>query len=77
MITKLELFKNVMYYMFKEETLPELDMNDFSVMWESLKDYWDIHISELRFEMFIDSINCKKSDDYQWFSNKFNEFFYE
>lgn len=77
METKLELFKNVMYYMYKEGTLPELDQNDFFVMWEALKDYWEIDISELKFEMFVDEINCKKSDDYIWFSEKFNKYFYE
>lgn len=76
METKLELFKNVMYYMYKKDTLPELDQNDFSVMWEALKDYWEIDISELSFEMFVDEINCKKSDDYIWFSETFNKYYY-
>ena len=34
METKLELFKNVMYYMFKEGTLPEMDLDDFVCVWD-------------------------------------------
>ena len=77
METKLELFKNVMYYMFKEGTLPEMDLDDFVCVWEALMDKWEIKKEEEKWERFIYDINCKKSDDYIWFSETFNKYFYE
>lgn len=77
MITKLELFKNVMYYMFNEESLPELTMEDMSVMWAALLNKWNIVIHPNKWEQFLDEINCKKNEEYMSFSNKFNEYFYE
>jgi len=77
METKLELFKNVMYYMFKEETLPELDMDDFVCMWEALMEKWEIKMEEEKWERFLDDINVVKSENYIWFNNTFNKYFYE
>jgi hypothetical protein len=77
METKLELFKNVIYYMFKEGVLPECDFDDFTCMWSALMDKWEIKMEEEKWERFIYVINCKKSDDYIWFSEIFNKYFYE
>jgi len=77
METKLELFKNVMYYMFKEETLPELDMDDFVCMWKALMEKWEIKMEEEKWERFLDDINVVKSENYIWFNNTFNKYFYE
>lgn len=77
METKLELFKNVMYYMFKEGTLPELDRDDFVCMWEALMEKWEIKMEEEKWERFLDDINVVKSENYIWFSEIFNKYFYE
>lgn len=77
METKLELFKNVMYYMFKEDALPELNFDDFSHMWLALMEKWEIKMEEEKWERFLDEINCKKSDDFIWFNETFNDYFYE
>lgn len=70
-MTKLERLKDTMYSMFREEALPELDMEDFIVMWESIMDKWDIKKPD-SWELFLDELNQLKSDDYRWFNNLFN-----
>ena len=73
-MTKLERLRDTMYSMFREEALPELDMEDFIVMWESIMDKWDIKKPD-SWELFLDELNCLKSDDYRWFNNLFNTHF--
>lgn len=70
-----DLLFEVMYDMFKEGNLPELDMDDFSVMWKSLIDYWDLDILEEEVDCFVEEINCKKSEDKDWFRQVFNKYF--
>lgn len=77
METKLELFKNVMYYMNKTGTLPELDTEDLEVMFSALRDYWEIRIEDWKWEKFINDINVSKSDNLLFFSDLFDTYFYE
>lgn len=77
METKLELFKNVMYYMFKEGTLPEMDLDDFVCVWEALMEKWEIKIEDWKWEKFINDINVSKSDNLLFFSDLFDTYFYE
>lgn len=68
---------DVMYNMFLKDTLPDLDMEDFQVMWEALMNKWDIKIGEESWNSFIKEINCTASDRYSWFKQTFNRYFYE
>lgn len=76
---KLTRLKVVMFEMYKDGNLPDLDMDDYKEMWEALIRHWNL--SETFFnktgdwEKFIDDINCMASNKYDWFSNKFDEFF--
>jgi hypothetical protein len=72
---KLELLKDVMYNMFLEGVLPDLDMTDFFVMWKALILQWDIKIDDNVFDAFIDDINTTSSDRYDYFTNVFNIYF--
>lgn len=75
---KLTRIKIVMFEMYKDGTIPELDMDDYKQMWEALITYWnlgEVFFKEDNWEKFIDEINCIASNKYDWFSNKFDEFF--
>ena len=71
-----ETMCDVMYKMFLDGVLPDLDMDDYETMWVALLDLWDIDISDENWRQFIEEINCKKSNDYQWFKQTFNKYFY-
>lgn len=72
---KKELLKDVMYNMFLDGVLPELDMEDYIIMWKALIEHWNIDIDDLTLEKFFDDINCKSSNKYDWFTNTFNNYF--
>lgn len=70
-----ELLCQVMYEMYRTGNLPNLDMEDFMVMWKALMDHWGIKMSNDIWEMFIEDVNCLKSDDKEWFTKLFNQYF--
>lgn len=71
----MNLLRNVMYTMFKTGNLPDIDMEDFEVMWKALIDRWNIKISDEMWENFIDEVNCTASDNEEWFTKTFNNYF--
>lgn len=68
---------DVMYNMFLDGTLPDLDMEDFEVMWEALMNKWQITISSDNWKSFLEEVNCLSSNRYDWFKQTFNKWFYE
>lgn len=69
------MLRDTMYRMFKNETLPYLDMEDFIVMWQALADKWDIHILDDNWEDFAEEINSNASNRESVFNNIFDNYF--
>lgn len=74
-LTKKELLMEVMYNMFLEGTLPDLDMEDYAVMWLALMECWHIEMPDEQFEAFLDAINCVASNRYTYFKEVYARFF--
>lgn len=70
-----QMLRDTMYRMFKNETLPYLDMEDFIVMWQALADKWDIHILDDNWEDFAEEINSNASNRESVFNNIFDNYF--
>ena len=49
-ITKTRMLRDTMYRMFKNDTLPYLDMEDFIIMWETLADSWNVRMIDNNWE---------------------------
>lgn len=73
--SKHDLLMRVMYAMFKDGTLPHIDMEDYECMWKALIDKWEIDILDETFAKFIEDVNCKASDNYSYFSMVFRIYF--
>jgi hypothetical protein len=72
---KLDILSETMYNMFLEGTLPHLDMEHFAVMWKALIEKLEIDIDDEVFDAFIEDINSKASDRWDYFTNVFNTYF--
>lgn len=74
-ISKTRMLRDTMYRMFKNNTLPYLDMEDFLLMWETLADSWNIRPIDNNWEDFGEEINSMASDREAVFNEVFNKYF--
>ena len=72
--TAKKLLCETMFKMFKTDTLPHLDMEDFIVMWKSLAEKWDCDITT-DWEEFTEEINCVASNREKYFNEIFEKHF--
>lgn len=70
-----KLLCETMYRMFKDNALPDLDMEDFVVMWQSLADKWQIYKTDIEWEEFTEEINCVASNREGIFKEIFDKYF--
>jgi len=61
--------------MFKNDTLPYLDMEDFIIMWEALANKWNIHIVDDNWDDFAEEINSNASNRESVFNKIFDNYF--
>jgi hypothetical protein len=69
------MFRDTMYRMFKNDTLPYLDMEDFLIMWETLADSWNVRIIDNNWEDFAEEINSQASNRESVFNEIFDKYF--
>lgn len=69
-----EKLKDLMYNMFLDGAFPDLEMEDFEVMWLAIVERWEIKKPKL-WDEFIEEVNCPYSNKYTWFSNVFDKYF--
>ena len=69
-----EQLKKAFFEIFNIES--ELDMDDIQVMWEALMLKNNIQQPE-GWNKFVEYINCKSAEDYNYFSKVFNHYFLE
>jgi hypothetical protein len=69
------MFRDTMYRMFKNDTLPYLDMEDFLIMWETLADSWNVRIIDNNWEEFAEEINSNASNKESVFNEIFDKYF--
>jgi hypothetical protein len=74
-LTHKEMLRTTMYKMFKDNHLPNLDMEDFIVMWQSLADKWGIVKLDEDWDEFAEEINCVASNREQIFNEIFDKHF--
>jgi hypothetical protein len=74
-VTKTRMLRDTMYRMFKNNTLPYLDMEDFLLMWETLADSWNIRPIDNNWEDFGEEINSMASDREAVFNQIFDKYF--
>jgi hypothetical protein len=74
-ITKTRMLRDTMYRMFKNDTLPYLDMEDFLIMWETLADSWNVRIIDNNWEDFAEEINSNASNRESVFNEIFDKYF--
>ena len=74
-VTKTRMLKDTMYRMFKNDTLPYLDMEDFILMWETLADSWNVRIMDDNWEDFAEEINSQASNKESVFNEIFDKYF--
>jgi hypothetical protein len=74
-VTKTRMLRDTMYHMFKNDTLPYLDMEDFILMWETLADSWNVRIIDDNWEDFAEEINSQASNREAVFNEIFNKYF--
>lgn len=74
-VTKTRMLKDTMYRMFKNDTLPYLDMEDFILMWETLADSWNVRIIDDNWEDFAEEINSQASNKESVFNEIFDKYF--
>jgi len=74
-ITTKKLLCEAMYKMFKNEALPNLDMEDFIVMWQALADKWGINKTDQEWDDFAEEINCIASNRQNYFNEIFDKHF--
>jgi len=61
--------------MFKNDTLPYLDMEDFLIMWETLADSWNVRMIDNNWEDFAEEINSQASNRESVFNEIFDKYF--
>ena len=69
------MLRETMYRMFKDDTLPNLDMEDFILMWEALADSWNVRIIDDNWEDFAEEINSQASNRESVFNEIFDKYF--
>jgi hypothetical protein len=74
-VTKTIMLRDTMYNMFKNDTLPYLDMEDFILMWEALANSWDVRIIDDNWEDFAEEINSQASNRQSVFNEIFDKYF--
>jgi hypothetical protein len=74
-VTKTIMLRDTMYHMFKNDTLPYLDMEDFILMWEALANSWDVRIIDDNWEDFAEEINSQASNRQSVFNEIFDKYF--
>jgi hypothetical protein len=74
-ITKTRMLRDTMYRMFKNDTLPYLDMEDFIIMWETLADSWNVRMIDNNWEEFAEEINSVASNRESVFNEIFDKYF--
>ena len=74
-ITKTRMLRETMYLMFKNDTLPYLDMEDFIIMWETLADSWNVRMIDNNWEEFAEEINSQASNRESVFNEIFDKYF--
>lgn len=74
-ISKTRMLRETMYRMFKNDTLPYLDMEDFILMWETLADSWNVRIIDDNWEDFAEEINSQASNRQSVFNEIFDKYF--
>jgi len=71
----LELLRTTFFRMFKDNTLPNIDMEDFLVMWKALADKWEIYKNDEEWDEFADEINSRASNRQFYFNEIFDKHF--
>jgi len=61
--------------MFKDNYLPNLDMEDFIVMWRALAEQWNCDTMDDDWEEFTEEINSVASNREQYFNEIFDKHF--
>ena len=74
-LTHKEMLRETMYKMFKDNYLPNLDMEDFIVMWRALAEQWNCDTMDDDWEEFTEEINCVASNKEQIFTEIFEKHF--
>ena len=74
-ISKTRMLRDTMYRMFKNDTLPYLDMEDFIIMWETLADSWNVRMIDNNWEDFAEEINSQASNRESVFNEIFDKYF--
>jgi hypothetical protein len=74
-LTHKEMLRETMYKMFKDNYLPNLDMEDFIVMWRALAEQWNCDTMDDDWEEFTEEINCVASNREQIFNEIFDKHF--
>jgi len=73
--TTLKLLCETIFRMFKDETLPNIDMEDFIAMWQALADKWGIVRSDKEWDEFAEEINSIASNREVYFNEIFDKHF--
>lgn len=74
-MTKKEMLRDTMYRMFKGDTIPFADMDDFIEMWKALADKWEIYRTDEEWDQFAEEINSEASNRQNVFNEIFNTHF--
>lgn len=74
-MTKKEMLRDNMYRMFKDETIPYADMDDFVAMWQALADKWGIYLNDEEWDQFAEEINSEASNRQNIFNQIFDKHF--
>jgi hypothetical protein len=73
--TTLKLLCETFFRMFKDQTLPNIDMEDFIAMWQALSDKWGIVKSDKEWDEFAEEINSRASNREVYFNEIFDKHF--
>ena len=74
-VTHKEMLRETMFKMFKDNYLPNLDMEDFIVMWRALAEQWNCDTMDDDWEEFTEEINSVASNREQYFNEIFDKHF--
>lgn len=74
-LTHKEMLRTTMYKMFKDNYLPNLDMEDYIYMWQSLAERWGIIKLDDDWNEFAEEINSVASNREQYFNEVFDKHF--
>jgi hypothetical protein len=73
--TTLKLLRETFFRMFKTQALPNLEMEDFVAMWQTLSDKWGVIKSDSEWNEFAEEINCVASNREHIFNEIFDKHF--